>query len=504
MRHRLGVEHLVRLRLGEVAGVDGGLADALALFQRGLRDLRGLVVADRGVERGRERHRLLDARLAVLLVGLQLRDEPLAERLGGVRQQRRRFEEVVCDDGLVEVQVDLAARGAGRDRGVVADDLLVDLVDRLGDDGVDLPGHDRGAGLVLGLLDLAEPVARAGGEEAEVVGHLVHAARDRAERAVRLGHRVVGGLRLEVVLRLAERRPGLVGDVLGGELRELGVGVEAGPDRGAAEGELAEVRLNALGALDPLRGLGAVAAELLPEPDGGRVLEVRPAGLDDAVERRLLRLQLGVERFERRHEVLLDGLERRDVHRGRDHVVRGLPVVDVVVRVDDPVADLRARDLGGAVGDDLVGVHVRGGARAGLEHVDGELVVVLARDDLVGGGDDRVGGVVVDEVQVAVRLRGRLLDDAERADEPPAHRDPRDREVLDGALGLRAPVGVRRHLHLAEAVLLRAVVFAHTCAFPRDRVKATGSGHGSRRTGSRFRSNSSLTQTRTRASAARR
>ena len=42
-------------------------------------------------------------------------------------------------------------------------------------------------------------------------------------------------------------------------------------------------------------------------------------------------------------------------------------------------------------GHDLVGVHVRGGARAGLEHVDRELVVVLARGDLVAGGGDAAG-----------------------------------------------------------------------------------------------------------------
>lgn len=203
-------------------------------------------------------------------------------------------------------------------------------------------------------------------------------------------------------------------------------------------------------------------------------------GFDDAVELGLLGFEFGVKGLKGRDQVLLDGFERRDVHRGRDHVVARLAVVDVVVRVDDAVADLRARDLGGAVGDDLVCVHVRRGAGACLEHVDRELVVVVAGDDFVGGSDDRVGGVVIDEAQIAVGLRGGLLDDAERADEPAAHRDPRDGEVLDGALGLCAPVGVRRYLHLSEAVLLRAVVLTHTCAFPRDRVKATGSGPGGR------------------------
>ena len=51
--------------------------------------------------------------------------------------------------------------------------------------------------------------------------------------------------------------------------------------------------------------------------------------------------------------------------------------------------------------DDLVGVHVRRGARAGLEDVDRELVVVRARGDLVGGGGDALGEVGVEQAEIA-------------------------------------------------------------------------------------------------------
>ncbi len=56
-----------------------------------------------------------------------------------------------------------------------------------------------------------------------------------------LGHRVVGRLGLEVVVGLAERQVGRVGDVLRGPPGELGVGVEPRADGGAAEGEFAEL-----------------------------------------------------------------------------------------------------------------------------------------------------------------------------------------------------------------------------------------------------------------------
>ena len=47
--------------------------------------------------------------------------------------------------------------------------------------------------------------------------------------------------------------------------------------------------------------------------------------------------------------------------------------------------------VAGEVGEHLVGVHVRGGAGAGLEDVDRELVVVLAGGDRVAGGGDPLG-----------------------------------------------------------------------------------------------------------------
>ncbi len=83
---------------------------------------------------------------------------------------------------------------------------------------------------------------------------------------------------------------------------------------------------------------------------------------------------------------------------------------------------------------------------------------MLAGNDLVGGLDDGVGFLVVEEAEVVVRLRGGLLDDAERAHEAPPERRVRDGEVFDGALGLCAPVGVRGNFDFTETVLFDSVV----------------------------------------------
>ena len=77
------------------------------------------------------------------------------------------------------------------------------------------------------------------------------------------------------------------------------------------------------------------------------------------------------------------------------------------------------------------------------EDVDDELVVVAT----VGHGlrrlDDRRPEVGVQELQVHVDLRRRLLDQAHRPDHGPGHPQRADLEVQLGPTGLGAEVGVR-------------------------------------------------------------
>src|SRR5439155_706367 len=75
-------------------------------------------------------------------------------------------------------------------------------------------------------------------------------------------------------------------------------------------------------------------------------------------------------------------VERREAHRGRRGVVRGLAHVHVVVGVHVLVRpETATEDLVGAVGQNLVDVHVERDARAGMEDVDDELVDVLPGED---------------------------------------------------------------------------------------------------------------------------
>ena len=67
---------------------------------------------------------------------------------------------------------------------------------------------------------------------------------------------------------------------------------------------------------------------------------------------------------------------------------------------------LIAHDLEGAVGNHLVGIHVHRGTGTTLHHVDGEVIVVLAVDELAAGLRDGTCYLVVDDAEGVVGLNG--------------------------------------------------------------------------------------------------
>ena len=183
-------------------------------------------------------------------------------------------------------------------------------------------------GCRLGQRDLADAAARARRQPADVVGDLGQRDGDRLQRA--------RGLDRGVLARPAPRSgcgagtngmPGRASPAAaitrsanpGGALSPVPTAV---PPRASSASRGFDGRAGARRALlDLLR----VARELLPEPDRHRVLQVGAADLDDVVE--LARLARRAPRPAARAPARAPraiATIRRDVDRGRDHVVRGL------------------------------------------------------------------------------------------------------------------------------------------------------------------------------------
>ena len=198
--------------------------------------------------------------------------------------------------GIATLSSKLAACARGRDRGVVAHDLEADHQRRLGQDRVDLAGHDARPRLQVREVDLGESGGRAGRHPAQVVADLGQPDRDRAQHAGELDERVPGALRLEVVAGLGER-PGRSSRTAP---RSPAAGKPAGvlmpvptavPPSGSSRTRGSTDSSRSPGVADG----GGVPAELLAEHHRRRVHEVRAAGLHQAGELGGLRLQRGGE-----------------------------------------------------------------------------------------------------------------------------------------------------------------------------------------------------------------
>ena len=130
-------------------------------------------VADLGGERRDHHQRLVDQLAAALFVDFQAGEQLVDEHVRYVGQQFHGFQEGVDHHRHGDVQLEQrtdAAEGGGGDDGVVAEDAAGDLHRRFGDDRVHFAGHDRGAGLRGGQRELEDAAARAGAEQADVVG----------------------------------------------------------------------------------------------------------------------------------------------------------------------------------------------------------------------------------------------------------------------------------------------------------------------------------------------
>lgn len=291
------------------------------------------------------------------------------------------MEQVADHDGLEDVELEVALGAGEGGSGVVAEDLCADHGQGLALRGVDLAGHDGGAGLVLRQLELAETATRAGSEEADVLGDLEEGGGEGVELAVGLDDGVVGSEGLELVGGGDELVAGHLGDLGGNVLGETLEGVDASADGGSSLSKHPEAGQGRLDALNAVVELCDVAGELLTESQGCGILQVGAANLDELLPLLALLLESVTQAGEGRQERLLEVEDGGDVHDGGEGVVGGSGHVDVVVGVDRLLgAHGAAEDLNGAVRDDLVGVHVGLGAGAGLPDNEGEVV-----DELEGG-----------------------------------------------------------------------------------------------------------------------
>ncbi|SAL07915.1 hypothetical protein AWB81_08409 [Caballeronia arationis] len=300
------------------------------------------------------------------------------------------LEEAMGDDRLERVELKLARLRCEADRHIVADDFERDLVDDFRNDRIHLSRHDAGAGLHRRQVDFSEAGARAARKESKVVAGLRELDRDTLQHTGKLHERADVLRRFDQVRRRRERNAGYIAQMPARELRILGMRIDTGPDRRRAQVDLADQLRGFLEPLFVFAEHDRERAEFLPERHWHRVLKLCAAHFEVVSE--LLRLALErcaqhAHRLDQLHDARIGG----DLQGGRVDIVRALPEIHVLVRMQNAVfAPLMAEMFEREVRDDLVRVHVGRSPRAALDDIDDEVIMRRARADLPACLDNRL------------------------------------------------------------------------------------------------------------------
>lgn len=354
----------------------------------------------------------MEQRLDSLLVSLKTIDQVLLETPHAVTEKPRAVKKVLDHDWLKNVELKVTLGAGESDSGLVTEDLAAKHSHALALSRVDLSRHDGRTGLVLGKAEFTKTAARSGTKETNVLSDLEERSCDGVELTVGLDDGIVSSESLELVGCGDEFVTGHLGDFGSNVLGETNKGVQTSTDGGTTLSKHAETRKGGLDTEDAVLELCNVSRELLSEGKRSGVLKMGTSNLDDLVEAGLLLGHGVLETAQSRKELLLNLEDGSNVHGGGESVVGRGRHVDVVVGVDWLLGTHgTTEDLNGAVGDDLVGVHVGLSARAGLPDDEGEVIEELERCDFGGGFLDCFAdfGVWRESVSAMVFILGRSV-----------------------------------------------------------------------------------------------
>ena len=197
----------------------------------------------------------------------------------------------------------------------------------------------------------------------------------------------------------------------------------------------------------------APAGDFLAETDRNGILQMRTADLQHIMVLLLETLHRRDQRVDRRDELRVNREHRGHVHRCREGVVRGLGHIDMIVRMDLQLRMIMHRDMC----DDLVHIHVRLRAGAGLPYFQRELLRVLTVADIATGVGDGLCLRLRKLAEGVVRGRRRGLQGRKGVNHLARDRLRADAEILQRTLGLRAPEMLCRHTDLTHSVMFDTI-----------------------------------------------
>ena len=212
------------------------------------------------------------------------------------------------------VQLKIALRSGHAHRHIVAHDLHRHHGDGLALGGIDLAGHNGGAGFVFRNADLSQSVAGAGSQPPHVVGDLHHVAGQSLQRSVGKYQLILGGQGVKFVGRRQEDLAGDPGNGVGHLRVKSGRCVQSGTHSSTAQRQLLQRRQRQQQQLLVPLQAGAPPGDLLGKGDRGGVLQMRAAGFDHAAVVLLQPAHGGAQPVDSRDHPILKRQHRSNVH----------------------------------------------------------------------------------------------------------------------------------------------------------------------------------------------
>ena len=368
--------------------------------------------------------------------------------MDGFTQELDGFDEGLCQDRGIDVQLEAALRGGHGDDGLIAMNAAGDHGQGFALGRVHFARHDGRTRFVRRDGELTEAGSWPTCQEAKVVSDLHAVHRKSFESAMSENEVIASGQCIEFIFLRYERKACFFGDLSRYSGAEVFRRIETGTDSGAADGKPKKIFFRCFDHMLALFEHGRPSGDFLSEGERYGVLYMCAADLDD-VHVFFALLVEGRDQFgERLVETAVQDRNGRNVHSGREGIVRRLRHVDVIIRVDACLAadsfELRIRD----VRDDFIHVHIALRAGACLIHDEREFAVPLAGEDLVAGLCDDFRFFFRKLAFCEVRKGGAFLQHGKRMNDLFRHACS-DLEVFRRALGLRAPHMIRRNFYFA-------------------------------------------------------
>ncbi|EEQ39392.1 conserved hypothetical protein [Clavispora lusitaniae ATCC 42720] len=378
-----------------------------------------------------------------------------SERLGTVSNQSNRAQQVSNHDRLENVQFELTRCTSKSDSTVVTHNLDSNHSQGLVLGRVDLTRHDGRARLVLWQGQLAVTTSWTRTQVSNVVGDLVQRNSQSVQSTGSLNNGIVGSQSFKLVWSWLELETSQVRHFLGNSGVPSLSGVQTGTDSSTTLSQAQQVGQSGLHSSNAISELLNVAGELSAQGQRSSILQVGSTNLDDVLEFLSLAVQRVTQSLQLRKQSVVDFSDSRNVHNGREGVVRRSRHVTVVIWVHWFLgAQFTAQDLNGSVGDNLISVHVTSGTRTGLEHNQWKVVVQFTFGNFGGCLLDGTSDLRVQSAVAFVDNSSSFLQDTKSSDNRNWHTSSRaaDLEVhfRSGGLGTIVLGGV--NLDLTKSV----------------------------------------------------